>query len=244
MSRKQPKPIKGGSPCEKCVPNSICNPNQPGQLQVVPGGQQKQSPRITYLDLIQDNAMYRDKFWKRGQVKTPEGMPVNEDFLSQMEILKTLSLIQVKSTILDKWSTVYGGHETYEECMEVSGDNMVMVLLEALTQATEYSDPEDPYDKGFCNLLKIMVSLYTGNPYCRDRIGWIMWCFARHIYGGCYFPLTLNLYYDPRLWHRPGQEAGEELRIPKSFIINGRGQTWGPEDDIWNCDISDLRPPE
>ena len=185
--------------------------------------------------------MYKDMMWKSGQVKSPEDMVVNEKFLEQLELLKAFADVKIESGVLEKYQTVYCGHETYEECMQISADSNTMVLLEALTKAIEFSDMNDPYDRGFVNLIKIIVSLYNGNPYMRDRIGWFMWLVAKHISPNCYFPLSLELYYDPRLWHRPGQNPRPPLKIPESVAFDGSGQDFGPEDDIWSCELPDSR---
>jgi hypothetical protein len=194
--------------------------------------------------MIADNQMYKDLMYKQGQVKSPEGMPVNDQFLEQIDILKSFSEVQVDSQILKKYETIYGNHDSYDEHMQVARDSNAMVLLEALAIASMYSDPDDPYDKGFINLLKIIVSLYCGNPYTRDRIGYLMWAIARHISPSCYFPLTLDMYYDPRLWHRPGEYPKQPLPIPPTVAFDGTGTEFGPEDDIWNCDIPDTRSGE
>lgn len=227
---KGPKPPKGGNgpvPRGKRAPPTNSPGSQPG--------------RITADEMYKSNNMYKDMMWKPGQVKSPEDMVVNEKFLEQLELLKAFSEVKVESTVLDKYNTVYCGHETYEECMQVSADSNTMVLLEALAKAVEFSDMNDPYDRGFVNLLKIIVSLYNGNPYMRDRIGWFMWLVAKHISPNCYFPLSLELYYDPRLWHRPGQNPRPPLKIPDAVAFDGSGQDFGPEDDIWSCELPDSR---
>lgn len=218
MARK-PKPAKGGNKKQPGIPS----PNK--------------GPKITADMMIADSHRYEDLMYKPNQVKSPEDMPVNEKFLEQLEIIKSLADVEISAAVLDKYNTIYGGHETYEECMQISHDNMVMVLLEALSTAIVFSDPDDPYDKGWTNLLKIIVSLYCGNPYTRDRIGCLMWTVAKHISPNCYFPLTLDLYYDPRLWHRPGQNPKPPLPIPPTIAFDGSGQEFGPEDDIWDCEL-------
>lgn len=197
------------------------------------------APRVTAEMLALDAKKYKDLMWKPYQVKSPEGMETDENYLNQIDILKVFSELDVKSGVLDRYNTLYGGHETYEECMQLSHDNMTMILLETLSTARLFSDMEDPYDRGFVHLLEAIVSLYNGNPYSRDRIGWFMWAVARHISPSCYFPLTLDLYYDPRLWHRPGQKPKPPLEIPPSVYLNGGNQEFGPEDDIWSCELPD-----
>jgi len=229
---KQPKPAKGGAPKQPVQRARQAQPPSPGS---------QQGQKITADMLIDDLGMYKDLMYKQCQVKTPEGMQVNEKFLEQIELLKSFADIQIQSGVLDKYNSVYCGHETYEECMQISHDSNTMVLLEALTKASEFSDMSDPYDRGFVNLLKIIVSLYNGNPYTRDRIGWFMWLVAKHISPNCYFPLQLDLYYDPRLWHRPGELQKQPLKIPPTIAFDGSSQEFGPEDDIWSCELPDYR---
>lgn len=224
MVRKTPKPPKGGA-----------TRNQPPQGAATPN----QGNKVTADMLIADRHLYEDRMWKSGQVKNPEGMEVNEKFLEQLDIIKSFASLKIDSPVLDKFATVYGGHESYEECMQISGNNNVMILLEALSYTIEYSDKDDPYDMGWVNILKTIVSLYCGNPYTRDRIGYLMWSIAKHMAPNCYFPLELDLYYDPRLWHRPGQFPREPLPLPRTLIIGGGNQDYGPEDDIWDCELSD-----
>jgi hypothetical protein len=161
------------------------------------------------------------------------------EFLQQLDFFKSFSDVQVVCPVMEKFETTYGGHQSYEECIETAYDNNLMILLEQLSIASQYSDMEDPYDRGFVNLLKIMVALYQGNPYTHDRIGWLMWAISRHIYARCYFPLTLDLHYDPRHWHRPGQAPKPPLPIPQSVASDGTNQVFGPEDDIWNSEFTD-----
>jgi len=198
-----------------------------------------EAPRLTAAEMLGGKNPYRDKMYSPGQVKSPDGMLVNEEFLKQLEILKTFAEVKVNAPVFDKYETTYGGHQTYNECMELSHDNNLMVLLEALSIATSFSDMENEYDRGFVNLLKIVVALYQGNPYTRDRIGWLLWSFGKHIYPKCYFPLTIDMYYDPRLWHRPGEYPKEPLPVPSTAAFDGSNQVFGPEDDIWNCELPD-----
>ena len=214
-----PKPSKGGAP----------KPHQPHTA----------APRLTAEQMLDGMNLYRDKMRSAWQVKTPENMPVCDEFLKQIEILKTFAAVKVDAPVFDKYETTYGGHQTYKECIELGHDNNLMVLLELLSIATMYSDMDDEYDRGFVNLLKIMVALYQGNPYTRNRIGWMMWAFGKHIYPKCYFPLTIDMYYDPRLWHRPGEYPKEPLPVPSTVAFDGSNQVFGPEDDIWDCELPD-----
>lgn len=181
------------------------------------------------------------KYYETGKVKTPADMVVNPAFLEQIDIIKSFADIQIKAPVFEKYGTTYSGHQSYEECMELSHDNNLMVLLEVLSIATQFSDLDDPHDRGWVNILKMMVALYQGNPYTRDRIGWLMWAIGKHIYPRCYFPLTIDMYYDPRLWHRPGENPKEPLPIPQSTAFDGSSEIFGPEDDIWDCELPDSR---
>jgi len=216
---KRPKPPKGGK--QHHPPQS-----PPGQ-------------KLTVDMMLAEKDLYKDLMYKPGQVKDPDNMETVPQFLEQLEILKQIADVEISSEILDKYNSVYGGHESYEECMQVSRDPNVMILLEVLNITSMYSDHNNVYDRGWLNVLKILVSLYCGNPYTRDRIGYLMWAVAKHISPSCYFPLQLDLYYDPRLWHRPGQQPKPPLQIPGTLTIDGSGQEFGPEDDIWNCDLPD-----
>lgn len=198
---------------------------------------QPQPGTVTAEQMFHETHAYEHLMYKPNRVKSPEDMPVNESFLGQLDLIRSFADLDIKAPVFDKYATTYSGHETYGECMELSHDNMLMILLEAYSMASTFSDMDDPYDRGFCNILKAMVALYSGNPYTRDRIGWLMWLFAKHISPSCYFPLTLDLYYDPRLWHRPGEQPKPPLPIPQSYAFDGQGQTFGPEDDIWDCEL-------
>lgn len=214
---KQPKTPKGGARRQRPQPA-------------------RDVPTISAHQMFKDSRKYRHLYHKT-PVKTPEDMPVNPAFLSQIDILKLFADMKIDAPVFEKYAGSYANHQTYEECMELSHDNNLMVLLEALSIATQWSDLDDPYDRGWINLLKAIVALYQGNPYTRDRIGWFMWEIGKHIYPRCYFPLTLDMYYDPRLWHRPGEYPKEPLPIPQSVAFDGQGQIFGPEDDIWDCEL-------
>ena len=124
---KQPKPPKGGAPKQAVPRGRRTPPKHPGS----------QPGRITADEMYKSNNMYKDMMWKPGQVKTPEDMVVNEKFLEQLELLKAFADVKIESGVLEKYQTVYCGHETYEECMQVSADSNTMILLEALTKAAE-----------------------------------------------------------------------------------------------------------
>lgn len=227
---KRAKAPKGGAP------------KVPEPMQFVPSHAMHkpvEKPWLTAQMLINEKHPYHHLMFKPGEVKDPEGMEKNESFLRQLDPIAAFSDIRVEAPVFENYNKFYGGHETYEECMKISNDNNLMVLLEAWSTAMTYSDMENEYDRGFVNILKLMVAMYTGNPFCRDRIGWLMWALGKHISPNCYFPLTINLYYDPRLWHRPGQDPKPYLPIPRSVTFDGSGQVFGPEDDIWDCELPD-----
>jgi hypothetical protein len=221
MSVKGKRAIKGGAPRSRQAPIK--------------------APWLTVDKMIDERSKLRGKMHRGGAVKTPADMVTNPAFLSQLEIIRSFADIKVACPALDKYATVYGNHQSYEECMQISHDNNLMVLLESLSIAIQFSDMEDEYDRGFVNLIKVMVALYQGNPYTRDRIGWLMWSVGKHIYPKCYFPLTIDMYYDPRLWHRPGEYLKEPISVPSTVAFDGTGQEFGPEDDIWDCELPDTR---
>lgn len=227
---KQTKAPKGGAPQQKRAPPLKPYMHQP-----------QARAKVTAEQMLADKAKFKQLMYKPGQVKDPEGMQVEDAFLKQLEFVASLADINVDSPVLNANNTIYGSHETYEECMRVSADSNAMILLEALNRTIDFSDQENRIDRGWINLLKIIVSLYCGNPYTRDRIGFLMWSIAKHISPSCYFPLNLDLYYDPRLWHRPGQVLRPHLEIPQSYTFDGTGQEFGPEDDIWSCELPDPR---
>jgi len=203
------------------------------------GGAPRPKSPLSVEQMLDDMHKYHHLMFKPGQVKSPEGMETTESFLSQLDVLKSFQDIIIKAPVFDKYQTTYSNHQSYQECMELSHDSNLMVLLECLSIATIYSDRDDPYDKGWLNILRMLVALYQGNPYTRDRIGWFMWAVGKHIHTQCYFPLALDLYYDPRLWHRPGQASKPPLPIPQSLTFDGTNQVFGPEDDIWDCELPD-----
>lgn len=192
------------------------------------------SSDIPVQDMIDDKRYFKSIMYKAGQVKTQPGTTIDDEYIGQLEIIKLLGNVKFDSTVMDDYNSVYCGHKTYEECMQVSSDPNLMILLEMVSIATVYSDPDDPYDKGFLNLLKMFASLYKSNPYVRDRIGWMLISIVRraNVYG--YFPVIIKNRFDPRLWHRPG-EVHSEIEMPKSWKFAGRAKMeFGPDDDIWN----------
>ena len=93
-------------------------------------------PKLTVEQMLADKHLYHDQMWKVGQVKTPKDMEVVPEFLQQLDFFKSFSDVQVVCPVMEKFETTYGGHQSYEECMETAYDNNLMILLEQLISHT------------------------------------------------------------------------------------------------------------